>query len=404
MSRIARIVGIAMNTDRARPVWTATALLMAGMALTTAGLAYAAAFSDDDKAGQPTRSAQEKDAPDPVTLALKAAVENGSMDEEHAIQIYTLLVKGVPGSSRNDKTEAYLEEVAAKLDAAVAAGKLSAEDAVGKMIALEKRIASKARLASRFEEELASRMQNDGMSKTEAYLDLAAAKLDEIVQTGELSAEDAEAKLIAIEQSILFVQALNSKMENEGKTKTEAYLELIAADLDRAVDLGKLSAEDAEAKLIALAQQIAAKEELASRNERDSGLDIEVYLKQIAAELDAMVKAGKLSAEDAEAKLIAIENSIAAKAGSLDARTVLRAAKRVDLNRDQKDEIRDIERATIGAYRKISRKDKEGHNELAERVKAEITAMLDAEQIEQFEAALKRLDRNSRRDEPKQRR
>ena len=246
MSRIARIVAIGMNADRARPVWTATALLMAGMALSTAGLAYAAAFSNDDKAVQPTQNAQEKDATEPVTLALKAAVRNGSMDQEHAMQIYTLLAKGVPDSSRNDKTEAYLEEVAAKIDAAVAAGKLSAEDAESKMIALEKKMASRARLATRFEDELASRMQNDGMSKTEAYLDLAAAKLDEIVQTGELSAEQAEAKLIAIEKRIAFWQALASKMEHQGKTKSEAYLELTAARLDEAVRSGKLSAEDAE--------------------------------------------------------------------------------------------------------------------------------------------------------------
>ncbi len=129
-------------------------------------------------------------------------------------------------------------------------------------------------------------------------------------------------------------------------------------------------------------------------------------LELVAAELDALVKSGELSAEDAEAKMIAIENSVKvdAEPGSLDARTVLRAVKRVDLTRAQQDEIRDIERAAIGAYRQISRKDKQRHAELAEQLKAEIAELLDGEQIEQFQSALKRLDRGGRGAEREQRR
>ena len=207
-----------MNADFTQSARQIAALFMAAMTLSAPAVAQSDAASADDKAVRQTKRVQLKDAPDPVTMALKAAVRNGSMDEETATQIYTLLAKGVPGASRNVKAEAYLETVNAKIDAAVAAGKLSAEDAEAKMIAVEKQLAAKARFASRFEDELASRVQNDGLSQTEAYLDLAAEKLDEIVQTGELAADDAEAKLIAIEQSIRFVQALNSKMENEGKT------------------------------------------------------------------------------------------------------------------------------------------------------------------------------------------
>lgn len=274
-----------MIADRPRSGLKPTALLVAGMALSTAGIAYAAASSDDDKATLTAEKAPAEAVPDPVTQALKAAVRNGSISEERAIQVYSLLTDGLPGSSRQAKTEAYLEQAAAKLDA--------------------------------------------------------------MVMTGELSAEDAEAKMIALENQIAFKEGLASGMEIGGRAKTEAYLELVAA------------------------------------------------------ELDALVKMGELSAGDAEAKMISIENAVTveAKPGSLDARTVLRAVKRVDLTRAQKDEIRDIEREAIGAYRKISRKDKQGHTELAERVKAEITELLDGEQIEQFESALKRLDRSSRRGE-----
>jgi len=333
-----------MNADRTRSGWKTAALLLAGMALSAAGIAYAAASSDDDKAVQATQKAQAKDAPDPVTLALKAAVRNGSISEERAIQVYSLLTDGLPGSNREAKTEAYLEQAATKLDAMVSAGKLSAEDAEAKMIALENQIAIK--------EERAFKMESGDKSATDAYLEQVAAKLDALVLTGELTAEDAESKMIAIEKRIGLKEEFASRMEIAGKSKTEAYLELVAA------------------------------------------------------ELDALVRTGELSVEDAEAKLIAVEQAVTveAKPGSLDARTVLRAVKRVDLNRDQRDEIRAIERAAFGAYRRISRKDKQAHTELAVQVKAEITKLLDAEQIEQFEAALERLDRGGRRDWREQRR
>lgn len=343
MLGITRMVGIGMNADRTRPVWKAASLLLAGVCLSTAGIAYAAASSGDDKAAQTAENVQQAEAAlDPVTRALKAAVRNGSMSEEDALQTYWLLTNGRRGSGEKERKGTDLEQAAAKLDAMVTAGKLSAEDAEAKMSALKEKRA--------FEEELVSKMESEGKSKTEAYLEQAAAKLDQAVEAGKLSAEDAEAKMDALEKRIAFKEEMASKLEIDGKFNAEAYLELVA--------------------------------------ER----------------LEALVKTGELSAEDAEARLIAIKNSVTvnSKAVSLDARTVLRAVKRVDLDRDQKDEIRDIEREVQRVYRKISRKNKQGHTELAEQVKAEITGLLDAEQIEQFEAVLERLDRGGRRGEREQ--
>jgi Spy/CpxP family protein refolding chaperone len=121
-----------------------------------------------------------------------------------------------------------------------------------------------------------------------------------------------------------------------------------------------------------------------------------------------MVERGELSAEQAEARLRAIEQAVAAegnaKTGSLDARTVLRAVKRVDLTSDQKESIRIIERDAARAYHKISRKDKQAHTELAKLVKAKIDQLLSPEQAKQFEAALERLDRGSRRSQQPPRR
>jgi hypothetical protein len=74
-------------------------------------------------------------------------------------------------------------------------------------------------------------------------------------------------------------------------------------------------------------------------------------------------------------------------------RNVLRAAKRLKLDADQKEEIRQIEQEAIRAYREIPRSNKEEHATLAAEVKAEIVKVLDKTQAEEFETALKRLDR-----------
>ena len=238
MLRVARIIGIGMNADRTRSGWKAAAVLAAGIALSTAGIVYAAAASDDDQASLAREKVQAEDVPDPVTQALKAAVRNGSMSEARAIQVYSLLTDGPPGSNREAKTEAYLDQTAAELDAMVSAGKLSAEDAEAKLIALENQVASK--------EEFALKMASGDRSESEVYLDQAAAKLDALVMKGELSAEDAEAKMIALEKQIAVKEEFASRMEIADKSKTEAYLELVAAELDALVKSGELSAEDAE--------------------------------------------------------------------------------------------------------------------------------------------------------------
>jgi len=86
-----------------------------------------------------------------------------------------------------------------------------------------------------------------------------------------------------------------------------------------------------------------------------------------------------------------------AQGGPGSVRDVLRAVKRLRLSSEQKDEVRDIEREAIRQYRKIGRRKQEEQAALAAAVKKEIVAMLDAEQVKQFEQQLQRLGRGSRR-------
>ncbi len=82
--------------------------------------------------------------------------------------------------------------------------------------------------------------------------------------------------------------------------------------------------------------------------------------------------------------------------GQADVRNIIRAARRVRLSSEQRDEFRVIERDAMRARREIRRRDAEGQAVLAAKVKKQIVELLDPEQTREFEEQLKRLDRRSR--------
>lgn len=80
-----------------------------------------------------------------------------------------------------------------------------------------------------------------------------------------------------------------------------------------------------------------------------------------------------------------------------DVREILRAAKRLRLDDDQKAELREIERDAQRDQRELSARDREGQAELSEDVKKEIIKILDEDQKRQFERSLNRGDRRGGR-------
>jgi hypothetical protein len=79
-----------------------------------------------------------------------------------------------------------------------------------------------------------------------------------------------------------------------------------------------------------------------------------------------------------------------------DVRNIIRAARRVRLSGEQREEFRVIERDAMRARREIRRRDAEGQAALAAKVKKQIVELLDPEQAREFEEHLQRLDRRSR--------
>src|SRR5262249_49933535 len=87
-------------------------------------------------------------------------------------------------------------------------------------------------------------------------------------------------------------------------------------------------------------------------------------------------------------------NAVDAKAGSTDVRGILQMAKRLKLNSSQKDELKDIEKDALKAWKQAGR-DKEARTDLAQQVRDEIAKMLDQTQRDRFEELLQRADKRS---------
>ena len=80
-----------------------------------------------------------------------------------------------------------------------------------------------------------------------------------------------------------------------------------------------------------------------------------------------------------------------------DLRNILRAAKRVRLDSEQREALREIESEAGNARREIDRRDAEAARRLAAKVKQQIIEILDPDQQREFEENLSRLDRDVRR-------
>ncbi|MFH1748170.1 MAG: Spy/CpxP family protein refolding chaperone [Planctomycetota bacterium] len=113
--------------------------------------------------------------------------------------------------------------------------------------------------------------------------------------------------------------------------------------------------------------------------------------------------------DDQKAKLAELRAQFESRRGRdnqrpQDVRSILQAAKRLDLNEEQRRELNEIGQAAMRESRQLRRTDRDAQTELAERVKREIVEMLDGDQVPQFERMLqgerpRRGDRDGERGE-----
>ena len=244
-----------------------------------------------------------------VERRLGGAVKAGELSLEQA-NVMMEALKRSAGSQHENGREMEVRKrrymaFAKEIKAAVKAGKLSKEDAEKKMNALRQQMFGAA--GDKKEARSDSDRDRDIEARNQRYMafgkEIAAA-----VKAGELSKEEAEKKLIMMFRGAGAQKEAQSDRDRDMEVRKRRYMAL-AKQIESAVKTGRLSKEDAEKKLIAVRQVMfgEAGEKKGTRSDRDQDREMEARKRRymaFAKEIEAAVKAGKLSKEDAEKKLI----------------------------------------------------------------------------------------------------
>jgi len=226
MQRIQRILG--QNTNRPRAGWrTATGLLLAG-ALSLAVI------------GQSVWAGDGKDEADPVLTELRLAIAAETMTPDEAFESYMLLV--YPGSQAEEKAQWFVAQADEKIAAAVASGDLTREEAA------EKRESVRAEYAEGFAEYMFAR-EVLGMSDAEMAREKVAAELEAAVAADKLTEEEAEEKLAAYDAAVAEKEALMAEMIKIKEALAAGEMtEEEAEELFRAMKEADADHEEAEMK------------------------------------------------------------------------------------------------------------------------------------------------------------
>ena len=197
---------------------------------------------------------------------LQQIAASTNVDSAELRDLYDMLV--FSGSATDLRMDEYLDGVRARIDAGVQSGDITAAEADKKLAAIQRDMAFKADM--QFLQDVF--MHTPG----EAYLVLFENRMEEAVRCGKLTQPQANAKLDAV------AKLLSKKAEHS---------EAVRAKLDAMVQAGEMTREQADAKLKGMSKVQAKKP-----------IDIEAA----RAKLDAMVQAGQMPREQADAKLKAM--------------------------------------------------------------------------------------------------
>ncbi len=199
--------------------------------------------------------------------------ENGKNNNTRWMQVCVLLLAVVVlplsmayAKDAGGKTEAYLEQVNNKLNAAVEAGKMTEEEAAAKIEAIEEELAKKA--------------------EVDAYFGKVWANLQVQVEAGVLTAEDAEIMMAAV------------KKKHDKQTKRDKY-EAVVEKIKAAVDAGEITESEARAKMAAVRKKMFDKD----KKDVDWGA--------IKQRIEGAVERGDLTREEADAKYAEIKKRMA---------------------------------------------------------------------------------------------
>ncbi|MEC9003559.1 MAG: hypothetical protein VX644_09310 [Planctomycetota bacterium] len=228
---------------------------------------------------------------------------------------------GDKGQGLEAKKRRY-DSYARGIEAAIKSGKLSEEAAEKKLIEMRKQLFHKG------DEKPAAKRDRRGISVDDYRR--GEAKIQDLVKTGVISREDAVKRLTEMRK--LVIRDPGKEKESAGDKGSDRNLEAkkrrymaFVKEIEAAVKSGDLSKEAAEKKLISVRKEMFSngdKKPAARKKESagDKGSDRDLEAKKrrydsYARKIEAAVKSGDLSREEAEKKLIEMRKQLFSKGG-----------------------------------------------------------------------------------------
>jgi beta-lactamase regulating signal transducer with metallopeptidase domain/polyhydroxyalkanoate synthesis regulator phasin len=277
--------------------WLLASILVCAAGLLPLGMATAEAALPKEKGDKP--AAKEKVA-DPFLEILSEAVALGVMDGKAAFELYLASQdqrkqevvasgKATPEAFDHRMGLMFRYKIAeAELAHAVAKGEISEEDAKARLEDVKKSMAGD---------------RDEGLRRRYAA---AEAELKAMVEAGEITEEDARKRLHGLHEAL-------AARGGEHDDRLRRRYEAAEAELKAMVEAGEISEEDARKRLQGLHEALAAR-----GGEHDDRLRRRYEAAE--AELKAMVEAGEISEEDARKRLQGLHEALAARGGERDDR------------------------------------------------------------------------------------
>jgi len=233
-------------------------------------------------------SAQDYEA---VEKRLGEAVSKGELSLEQAGVMMDALKKagGAEKDQDSERAKAYLMKVKKELGELVEAGEISREDAAKRYEGAVKGI----------KERMAAGRRQRGDDKQREYEGFER-RIKAAVREGKMTREEAGEKLEGFRRRM---EMAERGEQSERRISREDYARA-EAELDKAVAEGRISPEDARARLNGMRRAMAERGE---RGER--GITIEEY-KRAEAKMRKMIEDGKAKPEDVERRLIEMRKMI----------------------------------------------------------------------------------------------
>jgi len=306
---------------------------------------------------------------DAVAKRLRAAVTAGEITGQQARAMLSVLKKPAGQADHApaaQRAKIYLEQLRAKLAAAVKEGDMKEEEAEKKLAEAERAMRARVAAASR----KGAVDAQAAVSRPRAYLARLKEELGDQVKAGKISKEEAAERLeIATRRVRQRTASARSTETSEADVATErarAYLKQARMKIAEAVESGQISRAAAKRRMEgaekAIRERLAVTHRDTEVHERDRKSDIE----RIEREIREAVKDGKISAEEARKKMQAIRKKIGAVAAKgrvkqLDwagmNRRVEAAVKRGDITRAQAKEKYEAIRKMMAKKFKEKKKD-----------------------------------------------